>query len=94
MEYRVLNFVDAIRLARLISASGMDTIELSMSGVTELLSNLQPVVFLNILSLLSGKSPQELSGLSGNDALILLHTGLQKNKINELLIFARGEGII
>lgn len=94
MESRVLNFVDAINLAKLISTSGMDTIELSMPGVTALLSNLQPVMFLNILSLLSGKSSQKLSGLSGNDALILLLTGLQENKINELLVFVRGEGII
>lgn len=94
MESRVLNFVDAINLAKLISTSGMGTIELSMPGVTTLLSNLQPVMFLNILSLLSGKSSQELSGTSGNDALILLLIGLQENKINELLVFVRGEGII
>ena len=94
MESKVLNFVDAINLAKIIFTSGMDTIELSMLGVTTLLSNLQPVMFLNILSLLSGKSSQELSGMSGNDALVLLLTGLQENKINELLVFVRGEGII
>ena len=93
MESRVLNFVDAINLAKLISTSGMDTIELSMPGVTTLLSNIQPVVFLNVLSLLSGKSSQELSGLSGNDALILLLTGLKENKINELISFMKLEGL-
>lgn len=94
MESKVLNFVDATTLAKLISTSGMDKIELSMSGVIALLSNLQSVIFLNTLSLLSGKSSQELSGLSGNDALIILLTGLQKNKINELLTFVRGEELI
>lgn len=91
---KILNFVDALHLAKLLETSTLATIDISMEGMEVLLSKLHPMVFLEIIKLLTKKDIEEIKNLYGEQALGILFSGLYLNRANELLHFSRSEGII
>lgn len=92
MEAKILNFVDALRLSKLLASSGVKEVEVSPAGLEYLMGKMSPRIFLEILQLISGKSTKELSKLTGKDTVKLLAFGLVKNRINELLVISLNSG--
>lgn len=91
MEPKILNFVDAMRLGKLLKAHNINSVDFSTQGILDMLSLLSPVAYLEIVLLLSGISKDKISSTPGADIVNLLTSGLMTNKVNSLLLWM-GEG--
>ena len=92
VESKILNFPDAMRLAKILDSVGVVEVSLTLDSLQLFLSKISPILFLEILCLLTGKSSIELKELRGEDSVVILFVGFQINKINELLWFNKRQG--
>lgn len=82
MEYNVLGFPDAMKLAEIIHKYIVDGPQ-TEKFVEQLLQEISPEDFANVLYLLSPKN--DISKMSGKEAYAVMQEGLEINKLSSLL---------
>ena len=89
MESRTLNFVDAMKLAQILSkyidTESIKKTDTFLDLAESIMNKIEPSDYSKIIQILTNEPIEEIGKLSGNEILSLFISGLEINKVITLL---------
>jgi hypothetical protein len=89
MEAKVLNFIDAMKLAEIVSqyieVDSINMEETILQFIDNFINKVAPMDYLRCIKLLYGKELQPESLPNGNELITILSDGITKNNLLSLL---------